>query len=87
MENQFESRLIKRYSNLIVNLKDGKSVKVRRETVVNGVTKPMGTITRQGKIIIFEPAKSMRVKQTKRMMEEKAARELADVELLSAFSF
>lgn len=87
MENQFENQLLEKYGNLIANLKDGKSVKVRRETVAKGVTKPMGTITRQGQIIIFEPAKSMRVKQTKRMLEEKAARELADVELLSAFSF
>ena len=87
MENQFENQVLEKYNNLIANLKDGKSVKVRRETIMNGVTKPMGTLTRQGKIIIFEPAKSMRVKQTKRMMEEKAARELADVELLSAFSF
>lgn len=87
MENQFENQVLEKYSNLIANLKDGQSVKVRRETVVNGVIKPLGTITRQGKIIIFEPAKSMRIRQTKRMLEEKAARELADVELLSAFSF
>ena len=43
--------LIQKYHKIIDSLKDGESVKIKRDTVLKGRTKPFGTLTRKGDII------------------------------------
>lgn len=78
--------LIQKYHKIIDSLKDGESVKIKRDTVLKGRTKPFGTLTRRGDIIKYEPAKGM-PGYAESMASEKAARRLADIDLLASFSF
>ena len=81
-----EDQLIQKYQTIIDNLKDGQSATIRRETVIKGKTKPFGTLTRQGNIIKYQPAKSMSG-YAKSWADDKAASCLVDIELLASFSF
>lgn len=82
-----EKEILEKYQNIIANLKDGQTVKIKRQTVLAGdKPRPFGTLTRNGNLIRFEPAKRV-PGYASTMLEEKAAQELTDRELLSAFSF
>lgn len=81
-----EDELIQKYQEIIDNLKDGESVKIKRDTVLKGRAKPFGTLTRKGDIIKYEPAKGMPGCRAS-MTSDKAARRLADLDLLASFTF
>lgn len=81
-----EEKLIAKYQAIIDNLKDGKSVKITRNTVLIGKPKPYGTLTREGNMIKFVPAKRV-PDYSATWLDTKAAKELVDRELISAFSF
>lgn len=78
--------LTEKWRRVVDAIKDDATVKIRRDTVVKGVTKPFGILTRNGDIIHYTPAKSMRGSGHAWPIE-KAAKELADLEALSAFYF
>lgn len=81
-----EDELIQKYQVIIDGLKDGQTVTIRRATVIKGKTAPFGTLTKSGNVIKYAPAKRMRG-DAHSWLIEKAARELANLELLAAFSF
>lgn len=81
-----EKEILEKWESVVANIKDGKSVKVRRDTVCKGVTKPFGTLTRNGEIITFEPARGCRAYRTVKSSDKMPAW-LTDTELLAAFSF
>lgn len=77
-----------KWQNVIDKIKDGKSVKVRRDTIMKGMDKPFGTLTRKGNIISFEPAKSLRqteVTKAQSFDDTVAADKLTHIELVSSF--
>lgn len=82
-----EQEITAKWEAVINKLQDGKSVAIRRDTVAAGVTKPFGTLTRNGNLIQFTPAKRYRGYHDNgfKVDESKAAKELTDAELMSAF--
>lgn len=81
-----EQEMNDKWAAIIADLKDGKSIKVHRSTVIKGVTKPFGTLTRTGKVIEFTPAKGVRAYAASKY-EDKKPQHLTDIELLNAFGF
>lgn len=79
-----EKDIVGKWKKIVDALKDGKSVKIRRNTVAKGVTKPFGTLTREGRLITFEPARGARAEKCI-MQDVKMPQRLTDMELLSAF--
>ena len=79
-----EEKIITKWRNTIAAIKDGKAVKVKRDTVVIGVAKPFGTLERHQDMITFTPAKGVPA-QKATMSDEKAPQFLTDLELMLSF--
>ena len=85
---ELKQQLCEKYQTIFANLKDGKSVKIKRQTVLAGdKPRPFGTLSRKKGIIRFEPAQRVPGYTGTWTDEAKAIEDLVSRELLSAFSF